>query len=508
MIMKRLFFTLTLGALAVIGLNACSDDDSTNEGVEKRPYCEIEKFSVSVPNVDARIDKAKALIELYVSPDVLELLSDVKPAGELSIGATVVPSFSESQDFTKEVTYLVTAEDGKTQKTWTVKPVVSKFMAAGIGSVRKVWSKTTADLGLEQGTFTGIPTIAAFGDMVVLSRPGVILDGKTGDNTGKTLNVEGMGQEGNAASQMPFIVANDSKGNLLGATLGAFVRKDGDANFPWQVFRWTALDAKPQLVFEHSQTMTESFGRKMTVVGDIDGNAILTSYNVDAYNINQGGSPAASPAAHYCWKITNGTVDPKAELVAVPAGYRSGNMYQMLWPASASACKPFYWNDMGSAAATPISRFGYVGLDDQIVYFTGGVDPNDIPSGGKEEMFKQTGFGRKVVHTQPFTFNGVNYIAVSSYFSFEQGSEGAAESKVYLYTQLLEVSGKDYKVAYVGKEVFMESYASRNGNGTGGIAVSVVAEGSGEHEGELSCRVYNLCSGVGVVAYEIKNVKE
>ena len=67
MIMKRLFLTLALGALAVFGLNSCSDDDSDGGG-EKRPYCEIEKFSVSVPNVEAKIDKDKALVELYVPP--------------------------------------------------------------------------------------------------------------------------------------------------------------------------------------------------------------------------------------------------------------------------------------------------------------------------------------------------------------------------------------------------------------------------------------------------------
>ena len=47
-----------------------------------------------------------------------------------------------------------------------------------------------------------------------------------------------------------------------------------------------------------------------------------------------------------------------------------------------------------------------------------------------------------------------------------------------------------------------------NPNGTGGLAISVIAEGSGDDEGKLSCRVYNLLSGVGLVGYEINNVKE
>lgn len=167
MIMKRLFLTLALGAMAVFGLNSCSDDDSEGGG-EKRPYCEIEKFSVSVPNVDVKIDNDKAVVELYVAPDLLELLSDVTPTGELSIGATVVPAFSVKQDFTKEVTYLVTAEDGKTQKTWTVKPVVSKYVAQGIGTVKLLWAKKASEIGLTVNE----PTIASFEDKVVVSPPG------------------------------------------------------------------------------------------------------------------------------------------------------------------------------------------------------------------------------------------------------------------------------------------------------------------------------------------------
>lgn len=504
--MKRLFLTLALGAMAVFGLNSCSDDDSDGKN-ELRPYCDIEKFSVAVPNVEAKIDRDKAVVELYVAPDLLDLLSDVTPTGELSIGATVVPSFSVKQDFTKEVTYLVTAEDGKTQKTWTVKPVVSKYVAQGIGSVDLLWAKDVTKLGI---TFNE-PTIAVFEDKVVVSRPGKILDGKTGNDTGMFLNVEGVGQDGNALSQAPFIVANDSKGHLLGATLGQFVRKDGEANFPWQVFRWTALDAKPELVLEHSQTMTELFGRKMTIVGDIDGNAILTSLNVDTNNIGSSTGnpiyPSQAPAAHYCWKITNGVLTQKAELVAVPAGYRSGNQYQQLWPASELAVKPFYFNDPGASNATPVTRLGYVGLDDQIVYFKGGVNPGDIMGGG-DQMFKETGYGRQVLHSQPFTFNGVNYLAVCAFYSTEIGVNEATENKIYLYTQLLEVSGKDYKVAYVGKDIFNGKVSDLNKNGTGGIAVSVVTEGSGENEGELNCRVYNLLSGVGMVAYDITNVKK
>ena len=488
--MKRLFLTLALGALAVFGLNSCSDDDS-DKGPDRRPYCEIEKFSVSVPNVEAKIDKDKALVELYVAPDVLELLSDVKPTGELSIGATVVPAFSVSQDFTKEVTYLVTAEDGKTQKTWTVKPVVSKYVASGIGSVKRAWVKTKDDIGLTVNE----PTIAAFEDKVVLSRPGMIIDGKTGENTGEKLNIQGIVcNPTNEATLLPFVLANDSKGNLLGATLGAWALN----NSPWKVYKWTALNAAPVEVISHEQTATESF--------DVNGNAIITSLSVTDYNLKPDNNPAAAPAAHYCWKITNGVVNTKPELVAVPAGYRAGNMYQVLWPASELAVKPFYFSDPGASNAVPVTRLGYVGLDDQIVYFKGGVNPSDIMGGG-DEMFKETGYGRKVLQSQPFTFNGVNYLAVCAFYSTEIGTNGATEDKIYLYTQLLEVSGKDYKVAFVGKDIFDGKVSTANPNGTGGLAISVIAEGSGNDEGELSCRVYNLLSGVGLVAYEINNVK-
>lgn len=490
MIMKRLFLTLALGAMAVFGLNSCSDDDSEGGG-EKRPYCEIEKFSVSVPNVDVKIDKDKAVVELYVAPDLLELLSDVTPTGELSIGATVVPAFSVKQDFTKEVTYLVTAEDGKTQKTWTVKPVVSKYVAQGIGSVDLLWAKDVTKLGITNAE----PTIASFEDKVIVSRPGKIFDGATGEYTGQDLNVEGMQGSATPANNIPFVLANDSEGNLIGCTLGAWVA----AGEGWRVYKWNSLAAAPVEVLSYVQKTSdgakESFGRKLTVVGDINANAIITSYNIHDDNIKL---PTIASAAgyHYCWSVAGGVANTTPERVAVPV-YRSGDMYQLIYPESATAAKPFYFSDRGSSSAQPLTTVGYVPMDGDYVAIKGKVPESDN-IGGADEMFKQTGFGRQVLHICPFTFNGVKYMAVSSYYSTY------TPDKTYVYTSLLEIKGKDYTVVRTLRDVF-DIPATANGNGTSGLAVSKVET---DEDGEMTCRIYHLMSGIGMVAYDISNVKE
>lgn len=489
--MKRSLFAIALGAFALFGLNSCSDDDSEGGGPEKRPYCEIEKFSVPVPNVEAKIDKDKAVVELYVAPDLVDLLSDVQPTGELSIGATVVPAFSVKQDFTKEVTYLVTAEDGKTQKTWTVKPVVSKYVAQGIGSVKLLWAKDVTALELSVNE----PAIAAFEDKVVVSRPGRIYDGTTGDYTGQDLNVEGMQGASNSANNNPFVVTNDSEGNLIGCTLGQFVT----AGEGWRVYKWNSLTAAPVEVLSYVQKTAdgakELFGRRLTVVGDINANAIITSYNVHDDNIKL---PTVASAAgyHYCWSVTGGVANTTPERVAVPV-YRSGDILQMIYPESATAVKPFYFSDRGSSSAQPLTAVGYVPLDGDYVPIKGNAPESDN-IGGADEMFKQTGFGRQVLHIYPFTFNGVKYMAVSSYYSTYE------PDKTFVYTSLLEVKGKDYKVAYTCRDVF-NIKASNNGNGTAGIAVSKVET---DEDGEMTCRIYHWMSAIGMVAYDITNIKE
>ncbi len=79
---------------------------------------DIESFSFGKEVAPAKIDKLSHMVSLDVpyGTDVSALL----PTIELSAGASIFPISGLTRDFTKPVTYIVTAEDGTTTQEWTV----------------------------------------------------------------------------------------------------------------------------------------------------------------------------------------------------------------------------------------------------------------------------------------------------------------------------------------------------------------------------------------------------
>ncbi|PLX04472.1 MAG: hypothetical protein C0594_09200, partial [Marinilabiliales bacterium] len=75
-------------------------------------------FELTEQAAPAVINSANATVDVSVMPgtDVTNLI----PTVTVSTGATVVPASGVAQDFTTPVTYTVTAEDGSTEKAWTV----------------------------------------------------------------------------------------------------------------------------------------------------------------------------------------------------------------------------------------------------------------------------------------------------------------------------------------------------------------------------------------------------
>jgi Domain of unknown function (DUF5018) len=129
--MKTMFKYLTLMAVAL--MFSCEKEDPTsntnngNNGSTKSSAKEITKFSFAAlnPAVYATIDGAGKTITstLSNSADLTKLV----PTITLSAKATISPASGTAQDFSKEVSYTVTAEDGSTV---TYKANVTKLAVA------------------------------------------------------------------------------------------------------------------------------------------------------------------------------------------------------------------------------------------------------------------------------------------------------------------------------------------------------------------------------------------
>lgn len=473
-------FLLIVGAMSIA---SCKKDE---DGPEKRPYNEITSFVIKSGNInfEAIIDKASASVTINVAPDNVDLLKDIAPTSiEVSTGATISPAFDVKQDFTKleGVKYTVTAENGM-PKVWTVKIQETKYLSYGFVNSKKLWEKSITNLvnkedKEEYSEFIDLnkPGIATFGDYVIISRsnastPLNMFNGETGEKVKETLNTEGI-VGGN------YMLANDDAGNLIGCTLGGWV----PAGDYFKVYKWTAYNQAP---VSFLTAPSASFGRKLSAVGDVNNKAIVSSFEISA----------TTSASHYVWKIEGGNAGaPEME-----AGIASQDIYQMLTPVSADAVKPYYTTDRGIAGPPPLSALYYIDLAGGRSIIKGPVPESDI-TGIDQDMFKQTGFGRKVLQVKMFTFNEARYVAVLSYFDVPDSDK----FKYYLSVFDASQGSAPTKWSIAQSVSFTGKVNVLNYNTTGGLATS---KEKVSEDGLKTLNIYMFASGVGVVCYQISNL--
>ena len=112
------YFVIVLLLSVTVCLVGCGKEKKEPE-TPKSKACDVKSFKtgdtswqVNGLNITAIFPKGSAVNNLI-------------PVIEVSEGAAVSPKSGVAQDFSKDVTYTVTAEDGKTTKTYTAKATVS-----------------------------------------------------------------------------------------------------------------------------------------------------------------------------------------------------------------------------------------------------------------------------------------------------------------------------------------------------------------------------------------------
>ncbi|MFV0418698.1 MAG: DUF5018 domain-containing protein [Dysgonomonas sp.] len=455
---------------------SCSSDDDNEP--EKRTGNDISNFKIPSLNIEGVIASGTTTIELLVAFDYdANQLKNVAPSFDISVGATVSPAQNTAQDFSKDVEYTVTAQNGDIKK-WTVKLKREKY-TLGIGKHSKLWL-TTKEAG---ATAEFEAALATLGDKVILGRSGIIMNVTTGvvekdaENNPKRLNMDGIvGNPANAATNIPFIVANDDKGNLIGCTLGAW------SNPHFRVYKWTDVDKAPTLILDYEDAnIAVGMGRKLVAIGDINGNGYITA--LDTKNNN-----GVTKSTHYAWAVAGGKVN--ATPTAHTTGFNVTTFYQKLIPASTNTVTPYYFGGPGNASTE--STVQYMKAEGA----GGTVIRGPLLGTPEDDAAFKNGWGNVVSDIQKMKFNDREYLAVLHH------TTGKGSGLKY-YISLVDIRNvDDFSIPFTVTIPFDGDYATTNPNGTAGLAVGVEKK---EADGLVKMNLYGLFSGFGVVCFELTN---
>lgn len=473
---KYLRFVGCLLAFSMIfSFGSCSSDDENEP--EKRTGNDISNFKIPSLNIEGVIASGTTTIELLVAFDYdANLLKNVVPSFDISVGATVSPIQSTAQDFSKDVEYTVTAQNGDVKK-WTVKLKREKY-TPGIGKSSKLWLTTKeAGAGAEFEA-----AVATLGDKVILGRSGIIMNAATGmvekdeENKPKRLNMEGI-EANTAATSISFILANDDKGNLIGCTLGAW------SNPHFRIYKWTAVDKAPTLILDYEDaTAAAGMGRKLVAVGDINGKGYISVLDTK----NNGGVPKST---HYVWSIASGKVN--ATPTTHTTGFNVNTFYQKLIPASTSSVTPFYFGGPGNANSE--STVQYMKAEGT----AGTVIRGPLLGTPEDDVAFKNGWGNVISDIQKIKFNDREYLAAIHHTTDKSGNN------IKYHISLIDIRNvDDFTIPFTVTIPFEENYVTANPNGTSGLAVGIEKK---EADGLVKMNLYGLFTGLGVVCFELTN---
>ena len=309
--LDSLFLTATLPnsaymspALGITNLTAAKVFTLTAQSGAKHNYTitavrkrsnktDIKSFKLNEVNIDGVIVNNKIIIP-YTTLDISHQTATV----ELANYATITPDPAVARDYSKEVIFTVTADDG-TKVNDTVRIGIPVKVAQGFSSVKKLWSKSAGDLQFND--YQNI-SIAVSGDYFVLpfsnewdgGSTAKYYDRKSGNYVGD-MNVSGVSGL--------YSVASDSKGNIVGIN-------NLYAGMNVCLFKWSSVTAAPQLLArssDWSSVASSFYGRKLSVYGDLDGDAVIMS--------TTDGPSAGGPNRILRWTVKNGAIvsqDPES----------------------------------------------------------------------------------------------------------------------------------------------------------------------------------------------------
>lgn len=249
--------------------------------IRKSNECAITKFSLPSLGLSGIINEEAKTISLITLEEIGEALAEVG----ISHGAVLSPDpTTVALNYDNEPQIKVTAQNGTSVAVYTVKKKIPEKIPAGIrtNSAKLIWVRKLTDIGLTAANMT--TGIAVTKDYVVLNERGnskaVYVNAKTGENAG-SINISQF-----AGSLTNFYATADDADNIL------FVNLTPNGGSAFTVWRVKGVNGTPEKYIEFPTTAP--MGRKISVSGSLDGDAIITA-------------PYYSTAGKFArWQVVNG----------------------------------------------------------------------------------------------------------------------------------------------------------------------------------------------------------
>lgn len=408
--------------------------------IRKSSECLIKEFSIPSMGLSGVINETTKAISLVAVDDLAPALADVT----LSYHATISPDpTTVAFDYDNEVTFTVTAHDGVTTNVYKVKKQIPDKLPFGIrsGSAKLMFAKKLkVDCGIAVDNLTG--GMAVTKDYVILNTrnaPSVYLNARTGEKMGE-ISLGAI-----TGSLTNFYNTADDNGNILITNLAMNAGT-------FKVYKLTSVAGTPELYIDWA-TGTQNIGRKLSVMGSIDGNAIITAPILGA---------AGQTFAR--WTVVGGALTSQTPEVVTMSGLTNG------WTTN---CDIIQTSDTDLTSDYFVASYS----DNTFAWVDGATNTVSKKLDAISANYIQNA-------VDYITFNNANYVTLNWANSFTWGASDAV--------WLLDVTNdanftgnlETYTCPAVVWQCARDTYGAKavspvvaNGNGTGDVALRVSDDG-------------------------------
>ena len=360
--------------------------------IKKLSGTQITYFSVPANDatgfagITGTIDQDKKIISLITVDDLSAVNVDYKLSPHATISPdpkTTVMNLNASTQFT------VTAQDGSTS-TYTVSKAAPDKVAYGYraGSQKLLWAFdfTTAGFGWDA---TNNASLASIGNNLIVnmgngSTP-IYFNRITGTKTGQiTL--------GSASAS--GCITNDLNGNLLLCNYAA----NGNT---FRIYKTKSVTAAPSTFISYNNTTGSILGRKMSVQGNIDGDAIISAELENA----------SGSSSYVRWIVSGGTVGAPEVITMTGIGG---------WSSAVTI------GDIVYATTNPSDGYFTTFYDADVLHYMKGTTSQ--ASLNPKNDGNAWGYNYSCLDTKPF--NGARYLTMGAISHFPQWG---MNTQIYLY---------------------------------------------------------------------------
>ncbi len=362
--------------------------------IRKSNACAVTAFKLIDENLVGVVNESTKVISIIKDEAPAKQLAEV----ELSFGATITGTdpTKVACDYSKDVKFTVTAQDGKTTAEYIVKVQLPSTLEKGMrpGSGKILWNNKIVDT-YAPATPLMMTSMAVIKDYIVLNTRNedmMVVNRKTGAKEG-TIKLPFKSSLGN------FKATGDSSDNILVTNLDS---KE------IVVYRIKGINGTPTEYIRYN-VGGKSYGRGISVIGSLDEDAVITM-------------PRFEDAGWYFlrWTVTGGVLNTEPELVTINSSVNAGGWVYNCDVVATDPSNPksdYFVNSYAKLTGGTTAN-----VDRGTIWIDGATNKDKCHS-----PYTSSNWVRNALDY--VNFNGVGYLIANSVNSFTWG----ADDMIYLY---------------------------------------------------------------------------